>query len=273
MKDLLIRTLTGIGIVCLVVAGIMIHELSMLLLVGLIFLLGSLELSRMLYVKRSSHILMVIISGWSVLLFAYFLNRESVQTLWIIIPGIFLIPILYLTARKPVPANRSALAFFILAIFWLSLPLSLFMSLGWIEETMAYNYKLPLLLLALTWVNDTFAYLTGTLFGKHKMTPVLSPGKTWEGFFGGLVFTILGGWIIHRITGTFSSSVWIMISSLTVGFGLLGDLFESKLKRKYNVKNSGTLLPGHGGILDRFDSLLFAASAVYLLLLIIAYIQ
>jgi phosphatidate cytidylyltransferase len=273
VKDLLIRTITGIGIVSLVVAGIMIHELSMLLLVGLIFLLGSLELSRMLSVKRIPYILMVIISGWSVLLFAYFLNRESIQTLWIIIPGIFFIPLLYMRARKPMPANRSALVFFLLAIFWLSLPLSLFMSLGWMEQTIVYNYKLPLILLVLTWVNDTFAYLTGTLFGKHQMTPVLSPGKTWEGFFGGLLFTILGGWLIHHISGTFSPGVWIMISALTVGFGLLGDLFESKLKRQYNVKNSGTLLPGHGGILDRFDSLLFAASAVYLLLLIIYKVQ
>jgi phosphatidate cytidylyltransferase len=212
---------------------------------------------------------MAIISGWSVLLFAYFLNKESVQTLWIIIPGIFFIPLLYMHARKRIPANRSILVFFLLAIFWLSLPLSLFMSLGWLEQTAAYNYSLPLILLALTWINDTFAYLTGSLIGKHKMTPVLSPGKTWEGFFGGLLFTIIGGWLIHRINGTFSAPIWIMIAVFTVGFGLLGDLFESKLKRVYNVKNSGNLLPGHGGILDRFDSLLFAASAVYLLLIIL----
>jgi len=123
--------------------------------------------------------------------------------------------------------------------------------------------------IALVWVNDTFAYLTGSLVGRHKMTPVLSPGKTWEGFAGGVIFTLLGGWIIWRITGMLGAGTWIAISLIVASLGLAGDLFESGLKRTVKVKDTGTLLPGHGGILDRFDSLLFVAPAVVILILLI----
>jgi len=129
----------------------------------------------------------------------------------------------------------------------------------------------PLLVLSLVWINDTFAYVAGNLIGKHKLTPHLSPGKTWEGFIGGLGFTLLGGWVVYRVTGEFASGTWIFLSLIIGVFGLMGDLFESRLKRRINVKDTGTLLPGHGGILDRFDSLLFAAPMVMLILIIISF--
>ena len=132
---------------------------------------------------------------------------------------------------------------------------------------------MPLALIALVWINDTFAYLSGSLLGKHKMTPVLSPGKTWEGFAGGLLVTLLAGWLTWKLTGIASLWAWFGISMLVTLLGLAGDLFESGLKRSVKVKNTGQLLPGHGGILDRFDSLLFVAPAVLILIILIKLVR
>ena len=100
------------------------------------------------------------------------------------------------------------------------------------------------------------------------MTPKLSPGKTWEGFIGGVAFSLLGGWILFRVTGTFSGPVWVATGGLVGLLAVAGDLFESGLKRRFGVKDTGSLLPGHGGILDRFDSLLLAAPVLLLVILL-----
>jgi phosphatidate cytidylyltransferase len=101
------------------------------------------------------------------------------------------------------------------------------------------------------------------------MTPRLSPGKTWEGTIGGVLLTLACGWTVYRITGTYSLTIWLVVSVMISVLGLIGDLFESGLKRKKRVKDMGSLLPGHGGIMDRFDSLLLVAPALLLLYVII----
>lgn len=115
----------------------------------------------------------------------------------------------------------------------------------------------------LIWMGDVFAYVVGSLCGSHKLSPKLSPSKTWEGAIGGFIFTLLGGffwwkWMLPRI----ALWEWLTLSVLVSVFGMIGDLFESKIKREAGVKDSGTLLPGHGGILDRFDSAMMAAPIV-----------
>ena len=155
-----------------------------------------------------------------------------------------------------------------LVLFWIAIPLSLFLALGWLTNG-SWSSLLPLAAISLVWVNDTFAYVIGSLVGKHAMTPRLSPGKTWEGFAGGLLFTMLAAWIFYHFSAYQSPATWIDIGAGTSIFAMAGDLFESGLKRKYKVKNSGEILPGHGGILDRFDSLLFVAPALFLLLLLL----
>ena len=160
-----------------------------------------------------------------------------------------------------------------MALLWLAIPLSSFFLLGWLDEEPGYHFQIPLSVIALIWINDTFAYLTGTLLGRHKMTPILSPGKTWEGFTGGLLITLVTGLIFWHFSGLYSPFTWIGISLLVSTFGFAGDLFESGLKRSVKVKNSGEILPGHGGILDRFDSLLLVAPAVMILIVMIKIIK
>jgi len=118
------------------------------------------------------------------------------------------------------------------------------------------------------WVNDSFAYLVGTRFGKHKMCPNISPAKSWEGLIGGAVFGIIMGIFNALLFQALDILNWIVIAVLTITFGTLGDLFESKIKREIGAKDSGNILPGHGGFLDRLDSLLFAVPVVFFWLII-----
>ena len=110
----------------------------------------------------------------------------------------------------------------------------------------------------LVWANDTGAYLSGVSFGRHKLFERISPGKTWEGFAGGLILALLAAWLMGPWLGVTGKIQWLVISVLVSVAGTLGDLSESLLKRSLGVKDSGSVLPGHGGFLDRFDSTLTA---------------
>lgn len=127
-----------------------------------------------------------------------------------------------------------------------------------------YQPNVIIYIILLIWTNDSFAYLVGKSFGKHKLFERVSPKKTIEGFIGGLVFCIIIGGIIGKYSNEFSISNWVIIAIIISIFGTLGDLVESKFKRQANVKDSGKIMPGHGGLLDRLDSLFFIAPFVYL---------
>ena len=121
----------------------------------------------------------------------------------------------------------------------------------------------------LLWCSDTFAYLTGNLIGKHKLAPKISGAKTWEGFFGGIVFTILTGFLIQKYFGENLHGNWMIIGLIVDALGPIGDLTESKLKRFFDVKDSSNLIPGHGGFLDRLDSFIFVVPFIYLYYLLV----
>ena len=125
----------------------------------------------------------------------------------------------------------------------------------------------------LIWVNDSFAYLVGKSVGRTKLCPSISPKKTVEGSLGGLVFTLLAAYFLARFEPILTTSQWITLAAVIVLTGSLGDLLESKLKRHAGVKDSGAILPGHGGMLDRLDSLIFAAPFAYLTLNIFSYVS
>jgi len=120
-----------------------------------------------------------------------------------------------------------------------------------------YTPGILLGLLCLIWLNDTGAYVFGMLFGKHRLFERISPKKSWEGFIGGAVFTVILGYFLNYFAPVLPRMDWIILSLLVSVFGVFGDLFESLLKRNAGVKDSGSLMPGHGGLLDRMDSLLF----------------
>ncbi len=127
------------------------------------------------------------------------------------------------------------------------------------------GFYIILLLFACVWGADTLAYFTGRTFGGPKLAPRISPGKTWSGFFGGLIGGVLVAWALMAISGYSVKPLFFFISAVLVLFSQIGDLAESGLKRRFNVKDSGTIIPGHGGILDRVDGLIFAAVAAWVL--------
>jgi len=119
------------------------------------------------------------------------------------------------------------------------------------------------MLFVLIWSSDTFAYLTGKFFGKHKMAPRISPKKTWEGFAGGVILTLVLGFFVEQYFPELRGN-WMIVGFLVSVFAPLGDLVESQLKRSFAVKDSGNIIPGHGGILDRLDSFIICAPVIYL---------
>lgn len=130
-----------------------------------------------------------------------------------------------------------------------------------------FSSYIALTMFAMIWLNDTGAYLVGCTLGRHRMFPRLSPKKSWEGFFGGLIFSIAGG-VTARFIGFSDYTLWqlCLMGAIVTAFATWGDLMESMLKRNAGVKDSGHLIPGHGGILDRIDSLLFVGPATLILL-------
>lgn len=149
-----------------------------------------------------------------------------------------------------------------LHIIYLILPFYFLIKLPFIDNN--YVPNMIIYIIIIIWTNDSFAYLVGKNFGKHKLFESVSPKKTIEGFIGGLAFSILAGILIAKFSNVFSTINWIVIAIIVSILGSLGDLVESKFKRQAKVKDSGTIMPGHGGLLDRLDSLFFLAPFVYL---------
>lgn len=138
-----------------------------------------------------------------------------------------------------------------------------------LAQLVAIDHRVMIGIMILLWTNETGAYLTGKFFGKHKMMPVISPKKTWEGLIGGIAFTLLFAWFLHMGWPFFELRHWLAVAAIVAVLSTLGDLLESALKRARGVKDAGNILPGHGGILDRFDGLLLVAPGVWAYLLFV----
>jgi phosphatidate cytidylyltransferase len=204
--------------------------------------------------------------GGFVLFLAAFLYASGVAGyyiffLYLIYIVIVLISELYEKQQDPI----THMAYIFLGQCYIALPfsvLNLIAFQGIAEELPIYNWILILSLFIFIWANDTGAYVVGVLFGKHRLFKRISPKKSWEGFFGGLVFTIAAAFIFAYFEPQISKYHWVGLSLAVVIFGTWGDLIESLIKRTLEIKDSGQALPGHGGFLDRFDSLLLAVYAM-----------
>ncbi len=154
----------------------------------------------------------------------------------------------------------------LLGLLYVSLPMSLFNVVAFGNQ--GYDYRRVFALLLLVWSSDIGAYAAGKTFGKHKLAPKISPGKTWEGAIGGFLLTLAMGWALGYLLPELSLAFRLVVAGVVAIFGPLGDLAESMLKRSIGVKDSGRIMPGHGGLLDRFDAFLFILPVLALLQLI-----
>lgn len=196
----------------------------------------------------------------------HFLQFET-KYLLLLVPLIFSVFISELYKKDKIPFANISYTF--VSFVYVTIPFCFYYSLGFIGDTLNYNFHLPLAFLLMLWASDTGAYLFGMKFGKTRLFERHSPKKSWEGFAGGMFTSVLVSYLISLQFTEMSYLVWGGMAVLIVCFGTLGDLVESMLKRSLNVKDSGTFLPGHGGILDRFDGLLISAPVVYTYLYLI----
>jgi len=198
---------------------------------------------------------------------AYHFFPLNPKYLLLLVPLVFLVFLVELYKKAQLPFSNISFTF--TGLIYVSVPFCFFYSLGFMNDWNTYNFHLPLSFLLMLWASDTGAYLFGRKLGSHKLFERHSPKKTWEGFFGGVLTSVLVSFIISLFFKEISFLIWGGMAVLIVSFGTLGDLVESMLKRSLNAKDSGDLLPGHGGLLDRFDGLLIAAPIVFVYLYLV----
>lgn len=279
-KNLIQRLITGTVFVIVLVGGIMWNEWSFFGLFLLITILGLWEFYRL-----SAH---VPAAPWRIygtavgaLIFAGFFFKQYYglnSTLLGLIPFLFLPFFFELYTKSDKPFTNLAYTF--MGWIYVALPFALWSLVvapyyttglspfGAVQYLTEYNGKILLGFFIILWTSDSLAYVCGRLFGKHKLFERISPKKTWEGFIGGMIFTIAAAWIVWYFLRGLPVFDWMMMACIVAATGTLGDLTESMFKRSIGIKDSGNILPGHGGILDRFDAVLLASPFVttYLLL-------
>lgn len=217
------------------------------------------------------------LAGWCIMLHftndAFVVLGISLHSIgwWLGLLFVFLMPIVELLFAKEIRLKN--IGYSLVGLIYISLSWGLmidircrFMDVNMLFYRVDIGFILPLLIIGSIWINDTMAYIVGSLIGKTPLSKI-SPKKTWEGTIGGILLAVIVMGILNGLSNDFEMdgiAVWMIIAAIASIMGTLGDLLESKLKRAAEVKDSGTLMPGHGGFLDRFDSLLVATPFVWL---------
>ena len=275
LKNMTIRAITGTIFVAAVVTCFLRPE-AMMFLFALVTALSVWEFTGLVNNSGDVRVNRFICTVAGVYLFLAFAGFCSgITPAAVFIPYLLTVVYLFISelyTKAPNPINNWA--YTMLSQMYIALPFSMinvvaFHSTG---DAHVYDYLLPLSIFIFLWTNDTGAYISGSLLGRHKLFPRVSPGKSWEGSIGGgllvLAVAALVGYLANSSEGghTLSIPAWMGLGLVVVCFGTWGDLVESLFKRTLGIKDSGNILPGHGGMLDRFDSSLmaFPAAVVYL---------
>lgn len=268
------RTITGAFIVIFVLGGLWLHPISFFI-VGAVMLAGTQK--EYYTMVRSTGIRPQVITGIITGFLVYFIStlvamkvipRESYL---ILIPIMSVIMVVELYRKTDKPFDSLAHTFF--SILYTAIPFSMFpysaFSRTGLQPLIPFNgweFSPGILIgfFLLLWANDTGAYLVGSAIGKHRLMERISPKKSWEGFFGGMLLTLVVARLLSDVLGVVDLKGWIIIAVIISVAGTFGDLIESMLKRSVGFKDSGSIMPGHGGFLDRFDSVVIAFPLVYL---------
>jgi len=269
----MLRGITGLLYVAILVGSLL---LGPYFFYSILLLLAVLSLNEFANIVKKSEIILpskwiMIITG--VLLFLSVVLHATGYwqlTPFHVLPAlIVIILVMELFKNKKHPIINTAVTVF--GVVYIALPLSLLNYLSVYPANSVHEYTPGLVLgfFILLWTYDTFAFLTGMSMGKNLMFERLSPKKTWEGALGGFLFTLLSAYLISLFSGLFSLLQWLIIGAIIALFATFGDLIESMFKRSLHLKDSGKVLPGHGGLLDRLDSVFVAAPAVYIYIEII----
>lgn len=259
MKNLIIRALSGAVYIALVIAAIYFGGWLFATFFGILLVLGIHEAQKLARKGKVRKTVAYLDIAIGVALFVgtfasmeYGITYKITAVLPIALLLARYVSGLYLKEKSPTLSWAASL----FTIGYVALPLTAL-------ALLLHCYRMPVVLFMFVciWLNDTGAYLVGCTIGKHRLFERISPKKSWEGFFGGMAFCIAAGSFAHLLIGG-SQAVWIPFAIVVSVFSTWGDLVESLIKRTAGVKDSGNIMPGHGGVLDRIDSLLFVAPAI-----------
>lgn len=277
-KNLIVRSITGVLFVAIMVAGFLspramvflfalITGLTLWEYTGLVNGLDNVQVNRFISTVAGVYFFLAV-AGW---------RTGIVNNFVVMVP--YLLTIVYLFISELYTKNKNAIndwAYTMLGQMYIALPFAMINILAFEmapdQSGVSYDTMLPLSVFIFLWVNDSGAYLTGSLLGRHKLFPRISPGKTWEGSIGGGILVIavaaLLGYLVNRGVDVPRLSIlgWMGLGLVIAVVGTWGDLVESLFKRTLGIKDSGNILPGHGGMMDRFDSSLMAIPAAVLYL-------
>ena len=272
MKKLLVRIATGAAFAITLLACILYGKASFGVLFLLVTLLSVNEFCSIIKkYKNTTFSTWLAVLGGGYLFIATFMlfhgvriNPMTIYSPYIAVMAYMFIRQLFDTESKPLDNY----AYFTLSQVYVAAPLALLnvLATGGAEPGNTYSWLLPITIFFFIWCNDTGAFFVGCSIGRHKMFERISPKKTWEGFIGGATVAIAAGVVMSRFFDIMNIWQWMGLAAVVVAAGTLGDLVESSMKREMQIKDSSNLLPGHGGILDRFDSTLLAIPCVLIYL-------
>ncbi|MGQ7870885.1 phosphatidate cytidylyltransferase [Sunxiuqinia sp. sy24] len=265
MKNLFVRTLTGIAFTGVVIGSLLLSEYTFGILFLFILIIGLKEFFS--FFKNAdispNHLLATAIG--CIFFITFFLVGAGIfppKSFYCLIPIFLLVFIAELYRKKQLPFENMAAG--ILGLIYIALPLSM-ISLLVFKADHSYNPSLLLALFIIIWTYDSGAYLFGMSLGKNRLFERISPKKSWEGAIGGAFLALVAAGLIgHYFIPEIALHHWLILAAITVVSATFGDLTESLFKRQFKLKDSSNFLPGHGGILDRFDSLFFAVPSVVL---------
>lgn len=275
MNNFFKRTVTGSLIVLITSALILINEWTFFVFVLVSGVWLNIEFLRIAKNDRNKpNITLTILSSIIILALAFCVNSFNLNTAlyWLIPIPLFVIFIAELFSKNETPIRNISISLFTLVYTVFPLIVSIFIVNGdilYFQTTV--NMFTPTVLLGvfvLIWVYDSMAYCVGVPLGRHRLFERVSPKKSWEGTIGGAVLTIIAGYFINLLFPILPKIDWVVITLIVIVFGTLGDLIESLFKRSFAIKDSGGALPGHGGLLDRFDSFIFTIPWVWIYLII-----
>ena len=273
MSNFFTRTITGIFFVVAIIGSAIWNLWAFAAVFGIFTIVGTFEfynLTKKLNTKPYKYIgafigLMVYVI--SVLDIAGIIDKQTNLIFFSLFAFSFFIFIIELFRKSETSFQNIAFTF--LGIIYVPVAFSLLVSLVAYKAENIGIFTVPVFYFFIIWTYDTFAYLVGRKFGKNRMYEIISPKKSWEGAIGGLIFTLIVSCLLSYYFNFLSLLQWLGLAIIIVVFGTLGDLVESMLKRSADCKDSGSFLPGHGGILDRFDSVLLSVPFVYIYLRIL----
>jgi phosphatidate cytidylyltransferase len=266
LKDFTRRSVTGIVYIFLMLGGAAFHPVIFAIVFGTFLYFTQLEFYKLVEKagskpRKNTGLALGIL--FFIICFGMVNSLLPVKAYLIFIPALTFIFLFEAFSERAGILQNSAITF--TGFVYVAIPFSLlnFIVHPGYPNYPVFNSNVLIGVFLTVWMYDSMAYMIGSKFGKHKINKKISPNKSWEGFIAGAAFAMLMGVLNSILFPRPDLADWLVISALVVIFGTLGDLFESIIKRRLNVKDSGKMLPGHGGLLDRFDSLLFAIPVVY----------